>query len=264
MAQDKKSFLLYTDYINSIEELTDDEAGKLLKHLFRYVNDKEPVLEDRLLKLVFEPIKQQLKRDLKDWENTRTKKSESGRIGNLKRWNPDLWKKVVKYEITLEDAENIALNRKTSQCDISVANIAVNDTVTVTVNDTVTVTESKEILPAPGKIETVKTEEEEEEPAPPAKNFLPPNLKGSNLYREPVIPAFEEVCMNFLQNGGTEQMARSFYDKNESTGWFNRGSPIINFKNLTYSYIENWNKNEKNGTKAAIRQTGRAVEFGKL
>ena len=63
MAENKKSFILYADYINVFKELTNEEAGVLIKHLFSYVNDENPTLEDRLLKLTFEPIKQQLKRD---------------------------------------------------------------------------------------------------------------------------------------------------------------------------------------------------------
>lgn len=135
MAENKKSFILYTDYINSFKELTDEEAGKLIKILFSYVNDEDPVIEDRLLRLIFEPIKQQLKRDLKEWEIIKTKKSDSGRLGNLKRWNSDLYIKVVNYKLTLEQAENEVVNRKTSQCDKSVASVA---NIAVTVNDTVT------------------------------------------------------------------------------------------------------------------------------
>lgn len=84
MAEGKKSFVLYSDYITIFEELTDEEAGKMVKHLFRYVNDSEPVLQDRMLRLIFEPIKNQLKRDLKDWEAKRSKYSKAGKIGGLK------------------------------------------------------------------------------------------------------------------------------------------------------------------------------------
>ena len=141
MAEGKKSFLMYIDYINIFEELTDEEAGKLVKHLLQYVNDKNPEAPDRLTKIVFEPIKSQLKRDLREWETTKETKSNNGRIGNLKRWNKDLYDLVVKEEITLEDAEKIAINRKLSQGDEnnreainSVAKIAVNVDDTVDVN----------------------------------------------------------------------------------------------------------------------------------
>lgn len=154
MAEGKNSFVLYTDYINIFDKLTDEEAGKLAKHLFAYVNDRNPKSDERLIELIFEPIKQQLKRDLKEWENRKELKSTSGRLGNLKRWNNDLYEQVVSEEITLDKAEEIAVDRKTSHCDSSrqnssqsVANIAVTDTVTVTVIDNV----DKEETPLPPK-----------------------------------------------------------------------------------------------------------------
>lgn len=86
MAKDKKSFILYADQISLIEKLTDEEAGKLMKHLFEYVNDRNPVAPDRLTEIAFEPIKQQLKRDLQDWEETKKSKSLGGKIGMERRW----------------------------------------------------------------------------------------------------------------------------------------------------------------------------------
>jgi hypothetical protein len=81
MAENKKSFILYCDLIHTFKELSDTEAGKLIKHVLSYVNDENPEMEDRLLKLVFEPIKQQLKRDLVRWEDFRVKQSENGKLG---------------------------------------------------------------------------------------------------------------------------------------------------------------------------------------
>jgi len=74
---------MYADQKPIFETLTDEEAGRLAKHLFRYVNDENPT-SDRLIELVFEPIKQQLKRDLKSWEKTSEKRSGIGREGGLK------------------------------------------------------------------------------------------------------------------------------------------------------------------------------------
>jgi len=141
MAENKKSFILYADLIHTVNKMPDDKAGMLLKTILSYVNDEEPEVEDLLVSIAFEPVKQQLKRDLKQWDETRVEKSLSGRIGNLKRWNPDLYARFNSNEITIEAAESIALSRKVSHSDKvqtgakeSIANIAVNDTVNVTVN----------------------------------------------------------------------------------------------------------------------------------
>lgn len=83
MAKDKKSVLIYVDWISIFDELSDEEAGKLVKHLFRYVNDKNPEAPDRLTKLLFEPIKQTLKRDLVKYEKIREKNRDNVKV----RWN---------------------------------------------------------------------------------------------------------------------------------------------------------------------------------
>jgi hypothetical protein len=86
MAKDKKSFILYADAIHTIEKLSDADAGQLLKHLMRYVNDQNPVTDNPLVDIAFEPIKQQLKRDLVKFEDVKVKRSEAGKAGASKRW----------------------------------------------------------------------------------------------------------------------------------------------------------------------------------
>lgn len=83
MASNKKSVLLYCDIIHTVEELSDVDAGKLFKHYLRYINDKNPDPPSKLIKIVFEPIKQGLKRDLKKWEKTSEKNSANAK----KRWS---------------------------------------------------------------------------------------------------------------------------------------------------------------------------------
>lgn len=134
MAQNKKSVLLYCDIIHTVEQLDNEDAGLLFKHYLKYINDQNPEPPSKLIQIVFEPIKQNLKRDLKKWEEKSVTKSNSGVLGNLKRWHIDLYNKVINKELTLEESQNIATHRKTSH---EVANIAVTvkDKVTVKVKD---------------------------------------------------------------------------------------------------------------------------------
>jgi len=122
MAKNKKSFILYADLLPTIEALNDKEAGILFKHLLRYVNDQNPCCEDRLVAIVFEPIKQQLKRDLKDWEDERQKRSKAGHLGGLA--SAEARRSKTKQD---EADPTIASNGEANQAD----------NVTVTVNDTV-------------------------------------------------------------------------------------------------------------------------------
>lgn len=119
MAKDKKSVLLYCDIIHTVEELDDIDAGLLFKHYLRYINDQNPEAPSKLIKIVFEPIKQNLKRDLKKWEEKSNKNAESARI----RWDKN----------NANASERIERNAK--HADI------VTDTVTDTVTDKVNVNE---------------------------------------------------------------------------------------------------------------------------
>jgi hypothetical protein len=84
MATDKKSFLLYCDIIHTVNKLSDEQAGKLFKHILAYVNDLNPEPEDILTEIAFEPIKQSLKRDLVNYE----KICERNRINGAKGGRP--------------------------------------------------------------------------------------------------------------------------------------------------------------------------------
>jgi len=124
MADNKKSFVLYSDSKSIIDLLTNEQAGLLLKTLFAYVNDEEPVI-DNSIALVFEMIKLQLKRDLKKWEQTKEGRSAAGkasaeakRLAKLKEQNST-------------NSTNVDFVQQTST----------NSTVSVSVNDSVSVNE---------------------------------------------------------------------------------------------------------------------------
>ena len=133
MAENKKSFLIYTEWIDILEALDDDEAGKLMKHLFRYINDLDPVAPDKLTEISFIPIKQALKRNLKSWESIREKRSKAGTISAEKR-------KLEKAKIATKPTKStsVKLNQQTSTK--STVNVSVN------VNDNVNVIKDKVLL----------------------------------------------------------------------------------------------------------------------
>lgn len=123
----KKSFLLYCDQIGLFEQLPDAQAGKLIKLIFAYVNDQNPEIEDLLLKVAFEPIKLQLKRDLTTWNNI----VERNRINGAKGGRPKNPKKAKKPSgiIGKPKEPKKAVNDNDTDSD------TVNDNVIVTVND---------------------------------------------------------------------------------------------------------------------------------
>lgn len=147
MATGKNSFVLYTDLIHTVEKMPDDKAGLLLKHILAYVNDLNPETDDLIVQLTFEPIKQQLKRDLKKWESELSEKSEGGQWGNLKRWHKDIYLRAKKDNLSLTDAMRLVSESIPSDTDtiqsLPIASIAVSVNDSVSVSDNVSVNKRK-------------------------------------------------------------------------------------------------------------------------
>ena len=123
MATGKKSFVLYADLIHVVRKLPKAARGDLLLIILEYVNDELDVVKameeiDILLSVTFEPIKQQLKRDLKKYEQKQIQRSEAGkRSAELRSVNKNEQMLTVVNE-----------NKQTST-----VNVNVNDNVNVNV-----------------------------------------------------------------------------------------------------------------------------------
>jgi hypothetical protein len=79
----QKSFILYNDMIDSVDELTDEEAGRLLKAILYFQNDLDCSWFDRVTLLLLKPLETQFKRDAAKWEDKKSKRVEAGRKGGL-------------------------------------------------------------------------------------------------------------------------------------------------------------------------------------
>lgn len=213
MATDKKSFILYADLIYTIEKLPDETAGKLLKLILQYVNDKDPKVNDFVLDLVFEPIKQQLKRDLKDWENERKSRSEAGKKGMKKRWKGAKDKKVnnknnsVKKTLTGDNSVRESITNITD-------NVSVNETVSVTVNANDNVKRESSGTHAPAIIKKL------------------------------ILPEINEV-KSYIAVKKYTISATLFFDYYSARGWKIDGQDIFNWQKL----IDVWQEREQKGVK---------------
>jgi len=113
MADKKNKVIVYKDWISTFDKLSDDEAGKLIKHFFQYINDLNPESDDRLITLLFEPIKQTLKRDLKAYEARCDKNKESVE----KRWNESNTNVTDKVQPNTNEYKRIQPNTKHTDND---------------------------------------------------------------------------------------------------------------------------------------------------
>jgi hypothetical protein len=151
MATGKKSFVLYSDQRSIIDMLPNDKAGILLKHIFAYVNDENPVNDDPLILLAFEPIKLQMKRDLIKWETTKEGRSVAGKASAEAR------KLLKETQQSSTNSTNVNFVQQSS----TNSTVNVNDNVNVNVNDNVSV---------------IKTNTEK------SKRFIPPTLQEVENY----------------------------------------------------------------------------------
>ena len=144
MAEDKKGFILYADQKELFEQLPNEKAGELIKHIFKYVNDENPTTDDLIINLAFTPIKQQLKRDLKKFEASRKQRSDAG-------------KRSAKLRKEQREATDSTSVERTS------TKSTVTDNVTVKVNDTVNVNDNDEERNLTRKIDDIANDYEKNE-----------------------------------------------------------------------------------------------------
>ena len=131
MAKDKKGFILYADLIKVVSKLPNETAGKLFKIILSYVNDLEVSIDDLLLEIAFEPIKNQLKRDLVKFEQVKSKRSDAG-------------KRSAELRALKKEEQNSTNSTSVESVQQTSTNPTVTDTVNDTVTDTVITIEEKE------------------------------------------------------------------------------------------------------------------------
>ena len=126
MAENKQSFVLYTDLLKVVEKLilqdrenNTNYAGELFYHILLYVNDQNPIPINFIIELAFEPIKCQLKRDLKKYEKIVEKRSIAGLASAEKR------KQNQQMSTHVESVQHTSTNPTDSVND----NVTVNDNV---------------------------------------------------------------------------------------------------------------------------------------
>lgn len=135
MAEGKKSFIAYSDWKDVFDELPDEDAGKLIKHIFAYVNDENPESDSVLIRAVFANIKTTLKRDLDKWESQINQRREAGKR-------------------SAEQRKATTVQRKATSVDSRARNSTVNVSVSDSVNDSVNEKKKKKGF-TPPKIEDV-------------------------------------------------------------------------------------------------------------
>lgn len=143
MNEDKKSFIVYCDIKETLDELTDEQAGKLFKGMVHYSDDGTEPNFDTILKFVFIPIRQQMDRDNEKWNCIRAKRSAAGKKGGensakVKAERTKSLQETKKGVTDFKQSQAKPSKSKQSQANQAVnVNVNVNDNVNVNVNDNV-------------------------------------------------------------------------------------------------------------------------------
>lgn len=102
----KDSFVLYTDQKAVLDKLSDEQAGKLIKAIYEYVENGEMPELDNVLDLVITPFKTVLDKDKVKYEEVSKARAEAGSRGGKAKESKE------KQNEQLQTNEN-----KTSNCD---------------------------------------------------------------------------------------------------------------------------------------------------
>ncbi len=136
MADNKNSFLVYAaDIKETLDDMTDEQVGKLFRGMVDYqVTGEAPVFSGEL-KFAFIPIRQQMDRDNTKWEQTRAKRTESGRKGGIR--SGEVRKAKAENEANEANASPNKFTDKIINEANEAVNVNVNDNVNVNVNGNV-------------------------------------------------------------------------------------------------------------------------------
>ena len=81
----KNNFLLQKDHLEEILYLSDEQAGRLIKSIFAYVNDEEPLEMDSTTTIFFLTLKKEIAFQENKYNEICKKRSENGRKGGKQK-----------------------------------------------------------------------------------------------------------------------------------------------------------------------------------
>jgi hypothetical protein len=162
----RDSFVMFTDDLDILDALPDEQAAKLMRVIRDYMKGIEPDLSDPVVNVAFFPIKKHLDDNYEKWCATREERSKSGKMGAEARWGKrNEEPKMAKMANAKNDMANIA-NAKNDMAKMandskawqSMAKMAVyvNDNVNVNVNDNENVNNITPLTPLEGEKESPK------------------------------------------------------------------------------------------------------------
>ena len=130
----KDSFILYTEQKEVIDKLSDEQAGKLIKAIYEYVETGQMPKLDTLLEIVIIPFKQNIDRNADKYEEIKQKRSLAGKAGakikkqkQAKQANANFVKQTVANQaVNVNDNDNVNVNDNDNNNNVVVSDSCVD------------------------------------------------------------------------------------------------------------------------------------------
>ena len=127
----KKSFIMYSNYRKFLSMLSDSEIANLMRAIFCFVEDEEIPKLDSKTDICFAVITDQIERDREKYQKVCERRANAGRLGGkqkhenrLKREAVKEGEKEVKKEEKTDEKDSLANASKPSKCKQMLANLA--------------------------------------------------------------------------------------------------------------------------------------------
>ena len=231
-----QAFLLYTDYENKFKRLTDEQLGKLLRHIFEYERTgKMPEIEDPIVALSFDVIQQDL---AKQYENYQQRVA-AGKKSAEKR------KSTKTNEPERKSTEVNGSERTATESNEPEQNEQTVDPCTKNKNKK-RIREKEEYITPLSPISSFSSETN-----PVAIVEIPPGHKDN-----PYAPQLEDV-REFIAGKGMQVDPEVFFNTYAATDWYKGGERITNWKML----VKAWDANEKRKQRQKPNNTNTGSKF---
>ena len=127
----KKSFIMYSNYRKFLSKLPDKDIADLIKAIFCFVEEEEVPELSPSAELCFIIISDQIKRDMEKYEKVCEQRAIAGRLGGKRKYENRLkmgevkeGEKEVKKEEKTDEKDSLANASKPSKCKQMLANVS--------------------------------------------------------------------------------------------------------------------------------------------
>lgn len=242
---EKNSFILYLEYADILQDTTDEQFGRLMRHLFAHASGAD-VCPEPDVAIAYRFIVNQMDRDAEKYDEKIEGRRRAGSVGGKKRAeNAKNDQEILLFsenskQIQANSSKSKQTQANPSKVKQSQANQADNETVTVNanVNANVSVTDSDNVGSAQDALPVEKSVEKSVRRESVGFNvFDGQKTSGSLTANMPTFETVEKYCAENHPNVN----AQEFYDYYKDQGWCCNGQPIKSWKSL----LSSWAKHQR-------------------